>query len=97
MPKYVILANWTDQGAKNAKDTVSRFEAAKRLVESKGGTFETFLWTLGPYDMVAVSEVPDDETGTAINLALASGGNIRTLTMRAFTADEMPRIIEKMG
>lgn len=97
MPKYVVLANWTDQGAKSAKDTVSRFQAAKQLVESKGGTFDAFFWTLGPYDMVAVSDVPDDETGTAINLALAATGNVRTLTMRAFTEGEMPGIIEKMG
>ena len=97
MPRYVILTNWTDQGAKNVKDTVSRFQAAKQLVESKGGTFETFLWTQGPYDMVAVTEVPDEETGTAINLALASTGNIRMSTMRAFTEDEMTGIIAKMA
>lgn len=97
MPKYIVLVNWTDQGAANAKDTVSRLQAAKQLVESKGGKFDAFFWTLGPYDMVAVSDVPDDETGTAINLQLASTGNVRTLTMRAFTEDEMPGIIEKMG
>ena len=97
MPKYVILTNWTEQGAKNVKDTVSRFQAARQLVESKGGTFEMFFWTQGPYDMVGVTEVPDEETGTAINLALASTGNIRTLTMRAFDEDEMAAIIAKMG
>jgi uncharacterized protein with GYD domain len=97
MPKYVILTNWTDQGAKNVKDTVSRYHAARQLAESKGGTFDTFLWTIGPYDMVAVTEVPDDETGAAINLALAAGGNVRTLTMRAFTEDEMAGIVEQLG
>lgn len=97
MPKYVGLVSWTDQGAANAKDTVSRFQAARQLVESKGGKFEAFFWTLGPYDMVAVMDVPDDETGTAINLALASTGNVRTLTMRAFSEGEMTRIVEKMG
>jgi len=97
MPKYVILVSWTDEGAKSAKETVSRFQAAKQLVESKGGTFETVLWTLGPYDLVTVTDVPDEETGTAINLMLASTGNVRTLTMRAFTADEMTGILAKMG
>ena len=97
MPKYVILANWTDQGVKNAKDTVSRYHAAKQLAESKGGKFDAFLWTIGPYDMVAVTEVPDDETGAAINLALAAGGNVRTLTMRAFGEDEMTGIVGQMG
>lgn len=97
MPKYVILLNWTDQGIATVKDTVNRYHAAKQLVESKGGTFETVLWTLGPYDLVTVTDVPDEETGTAINLMLASTGNVRTLTMRAFTADEMTGILAKMG
>jgi uncharacterized protein with GYD domain len=96
VPKYVILLNWTEQGVKNVKDTVSRFHAAKQLVESKGGTFETILWTAGPFDMVAVTDVPDEETGTALNLQLAAGGNVRTLTMRGFTEDEMNGILAKM-
>jgi len=97
VPKYVILLNWTDQGIANVKDTVNRYQAAKQLVESKGGSFEAIYWTLGPYDLVAISDVPDEETGTAINLALASTGNIRMSTMRAFTEDEMTGIIAKMG
>ena len=97
MPKYVILVNWTDQGVKNVKDTVSRYQAAKQMVESKGGTFETALWTQGPYDLVTITDVPDEETGTAINLMLGATGSIRTLTMRAFTEDEMTSIIGKMG
>ena len=97
MPKYVILYNWTDQGVANARDTVSRYRAAKQLVESKGGKIEAIFWTSGPYDLVAVTDVPDEETGTAINLQLAAGGNLRTLTMRAFDENEMEAIIDKMG
>ena len=97
MPKYVTLYNWTDQGVVNAKETVNRYEAAKELVESKGGKIETILWTVGPYDLVTVASFPDDETGTAVALQLASTGNLRSTTMRAFTKGEMKGIIEKMG
>lgn len=97
MPKYVLLLNWTDQGLANVKETVNRYQAAKQLVESKGGTFDAIFWTQGPYDLVAVTEVPDEETGTAINLQLCATGNLRTLTMRAFDQDEMKGIIAKMG
>ncbi len=97
MPKYVLLLNWTDQGIANVKETVNRYHAAKQLVESKGGTFDAIFWTQGPYDLVAVTEVPDEETGTAINLQLGATGNLRTLTMRAFTEDEMTGIIGQMG
>jgi uncharacterized protein with GYD domain len=96
MPKYVILVNWTEQGVKNVKDTVNRYQAARQLVESKGGKFDTILWTAGPYDMVAVTDVPDEETATAINLQLGAAGNLRTITMRGFTENEMTGIIAEM-
>jgi uncharacterized protein with GYD domain len=97
MPKYVTLYNWTDQGVANAKDTVKRYQAAKQLVEGMGGKIDAIFWTIGPYDLVTVSDFPDDETGTAANLQLASTGNLRSVTMRAFDEDEMKGIIEKMG
>jgi uncharacterized protein with GYD domain len=97
VPKYVTLYNWTDQGVQSVKDTVKRYQAAKQLTESKGGKLETILWTIGPYDLVGVSDFPNDEAGTAVSLQLAATGNIRTLTMRAFGVDEMAGIIETMG
>ena len=96
MAKYVILLNWTDKGISSVKDTLSRYHDAKRLLESKGGSFEAVAWTVGPYDLVSIVNVPDEETGAAFNLQLAAGGNLRSVTMRAFTEDEMGSIISKM-
>jgi uncharacterized protein with GYD domain len=97
VPKYVTLYNWTDQGAKTVKETVNRAKAATQAAEGMGGKIETILWTIGPYDVVSVSEFPDDETGTAVSLQIASTGNIRTVTMRAFDEDDMKGILAKMG
>ena len=96
MVRYVLLLSWTDQGVANVKDTVNRYNDAKRLLESKGGSFEAIAWTIGPYDLVSIVSVPDEQTGAAFNLQLASGGNLRSLTMRAFNEDEMSSIIAKM-
>jgi uncharacterized protein with GYD domain len=96
VPKYVILLNWTDTGVGNVKDTVNRYHAAKEMLESKGGSFEAIAWTIGPYDLVSIVDVPDEATGAAFNLQLAAGGNLRSVTMRAFTEDEMSGIIAKM-
>ena len=96
MPKYVGLYNWTDQGVVSAKDTVDRYQAAKSLVESMGGFIESVLWTVGPYDLIVVVDAPDDETVAAVNRALASGGNLRSVTMRGFTESEMANVIAKM-
>lgn len=97
MVKYVILLNWTEQGVANVKDTVTRYHAARELLEGTGGSFEAVAWTAGPYDLVAIVNVPDDETAAAFNLKLAQAGNLRTLTMRAFGEAEMQSIIGKIG
>jgi uncharacterized protein with GYD domain len=95
MPTYVSLINWTEKGATTFKDTTDRAEAAKGLADSFGGSLRDVYWTLGPYDIVAVSEAPDDESATAFALALGAQGNVRTTTMRAFDANEMKAIIAK--
>jgi uncharacterized protein with GYD domain len=94
---YISLVSFTPQGIASFKDTVDRGEAADQLAAAMGGTIKSIHWTLGPYDIVVVSESPDDETATAFALKLAAQGNIRTTTMRAFSGDEMRGIIAKTG
>jgi len=43
-----------------------------------------------------VFELPDDETASVFVLSNAMVGNIRSETMRAFTAEEMQRIRQKL-
>lgn len=97
MPTYVSLVHWTDQGIKNYKDTKKRLEDWAKLAESKGGKVIESLYTIGEYDMVTVTEFPDDETVTNTLLQAGALGNIRTNTMRAFTTAEMGDIINKTG
>jgi uncharacterized protein with GYD domain len=95
MPTYVTLINWTDQGVKNFKDTVDRYEAAQKTMGEGGASFRDAYWTLGPYDVVSIIDAPDDETAMATLLSVAGQGNIRTTTLRAFNTDEMRGVIEK--
>jgi uncharacterized protein with GYD domain len=97
MPTYVSLIHWTDQGIKNYKDSPGRAADFTKLAGSSGGQVRELLWTVGEYDLVAVVEFPDDETATAAFLQVGSLGNIRSNTMRAFSADEITTIIGKTG
>ncbi len=97
MRSYVILLNWTDQGAKNSRDTIERGKAFGASIESLGGKVREHLYTLGEYDIVMVTEFPDDDTAAASMLQLASLGNVRTKTMRAFTDGETAAIIAQVG
>lgn len=97
MPIYISLVNWTDQGIRDFKDSVARASATGGLVESLGSKILQLYWTVGPYDLVAIFESPDDETSAAAGLAIGSRGSVRTTTMRAFNREEMERIIAKTG
>ena len=97
MPTYVSLIHWTEQGIRNYKDTMKRLEDFTKLSESRGGRVREALYTVGEYDLVTVTEFPDDETATATLLQVGSLGNVRTNTMRAFDADEMSGIISRTG
>jgi uncharacterized protein with GYD domain len=97
MATYVSLINWTDQGIKEHKDTVARANASNGLAARFGGRIVSIWWTIGPYDLVAVSEFADEESATSFALALGAAGNVRTTTMRAFGADAMSAIIARTG
>jgi uncharacterized protein with GYD domain len=96
MPTFVSLINWTEEGVKAFKDTVSRAEAAQQMAGKLGGSFEIY-WTVGPYDIVAISTFADEESATAFLLMLSAQGNLRSTTLSAHSADEMRSIIAKTG
>lgn len=96
MPTYVTLIKWTDQGVKNARDTVQRARHFRSDVERHGGKLGSIYWTHGQYDLISVIEAPDEQTAMATLLALESLGNVRTQTLRAFNETEMESIIQKM-
>jgi uncharacterized protein with GYD domain len=93
MPLYVALANWTDQGVKNVKDTIKRADAFVEAATKMNCRVREILYTMGPHDIVTVIEAPNDETASKLTLAVGMQGSIRTLSMRAHTKDEMAKII----
>jgi uncharacterized protein with GYD domain len=96
MPTYIGLLKWTPQGIQNVKNSVKRAEEVRAQIEQAGGRLVGTWWTQGAYDVVAVTEWPDDESASAFVLSVAMVGNVRSETMRAYTAEEMQRIIQKL-
>ena len=97
MATYLVLFNWTDQGIRNVRDTVQRYERSQELQDKHGVRLENIYWTVGPYDMVSIAEASEEESITAFLLELASAGNLRTTTLRAYGRDEMSGILERLG
>ena len=97
MPTYVNLITWTEQGVRDFKDSPKRARAFTDAAKQMGCRVRSVYWTLGPYDIVSTVEAPDDETATALALRVASLGNVRTTTLRAFDQGEFTQIVKKLS
>lgn len=92
MAKYIVLVNFTDQGIRTVTESVKRAKASVSTFDKHGAKKIAQYWTLGQHDIVIVLEAPNDEAAMRGCLAVGKLGNVRTTTMRAFTADEMEAV-----
>jgi len=93
MPTYITLYKYTQQGATNIKGAPDRIKQATAAAEKLGGKVIGVWATLGQYDLVAVGEFPNDEAAAALNLIVASLGNVSSETLKAFTPEEFAKIV----
>ena len=97
MQTYVILANFTQKGLNEIKDTGKRVDAFKTRAKSHSAVVKEFFWTQGAHDMVCIVEAPDDLSMSALILSGLKLGTFSGQTLRAFTAAEMEKILEKVS
>jgi len=95
MATFIVLANFTDQGIRNVKDSPKRFEVATKLAKSFGVKVKQGFYTMGQYDIVIIAE-GTDEAAAAWLFKAGSLGNVKTTTLRAFTVDETREILGKI-
>jgi uncharacterized protein with GYD domain len=77
MALYVTLYKLTDQGRKTIKDSPKRVREIRTRVEKMSGVkVHQILYTTGRYDMVVVSEAPNDEVANAVALGVMTAGNV---------------------
>src|SRR5260370_30067749 len=96
MVTYIVLANFTDQGIRSAKDSPKRAEAFKKMAGTFGVAVKELFWTQGRFDVVTVLDAPDELSAMALSLSLSALGNVRTESLRAFSAADMTTIVGKM-
>jgi uncharacterized protein with GYD domain len=96
MATYIMLGKFTEQGIRNVKDTAKRAEAVRTMAKKVGVTVKELYWTLGKFDVATILEAPDEASMTAFGLSVGALGNVRTQTLRAFTAEEIGPILKKI-
>lgn len=96
VPTYIMLANWTEQGAQKVKESPRRLDSAKRALADMGGEFKGFYMTMGDYDLVLIYEAPDDAVAARFTLVLGMLGSVRTRTLKAFPEAAYREIIASL-
>ena len=88
MATFISLIKFTEQGARSVKESPTRLDNAKKAWAAAGGSITSVYLTLGQYDLIVVSELPDDAAAAKLALQTGALGNITTETLRAFNEDE---------
>lgn len=96
MATYIILANYTEKGIGDIKQSPNRLDAAKELALSLGGEMKAFYLAVGIYDIVAIVDFFDDAAAAKFALILGSKGNVRTTTLKTFSESEFRDIVASL-
>lgn len=97
MAFYITLYKLTDQGRKTIKDSPKRArESVARLEKSAGIKVHHVLYTSGRYDMVVISEAPNDQSANLAALSLMMAGNVIGETLHGYTIDEIEKVVGKL-
>lgn len=96
MSHYVYLARWTNQGVKDVKMAGNRMDAFSKDVASVGGNVVSFLYTMGPYDCVAIVNLPSDEAANIVALRAGMRGAATTVTLKGWTNAEFLELAKKI-
>lgn len=81
MAHYLFQVSYTsDAWASQIKNPQNRVEAVRPAIESLGGKIEATYLAFGEYDVVLITEFPDNVSAAAFSLAASAGGAVKAVT-----------------
>ncbi|MCT9008734.1 GYD domain-containing protein [Streptomyces rhizosphaerihabitans] len=91
MPKFLIQASYTPEGAKGLLEegASGRRAAVEQVVTGLGGTVEAMYFAFGEDDIVLIIDFPDPVSMAAVSLTVKAGGALRTRATPLLTLDEI--------
>ncbi len=93
---FITLMTYTEQGAKSLGKTTARAEAFRKIAETKGIKILHTFWMNGPFDVIHIFEVDNEDDAMAHSYSLNSLGNVRTQTYRAYNKEEVEKIVSNV-
>jgi uncharacterized protein with GYD domain len=94
MALFITKFKLVDSEMKDNKEFSARITDATRAFEDAGGKLLGFLATLGEYDYIAIAEVPGDQAAQVIQDGLNKLGEVRSTTLKTFTAEQFAQMIK---
>ncbi len=77
MPLYLIQASYSAAAtAAMVKNPQDRAAAVSKMIKAVGGKLHGLWLAFGEYDIVVISEVPDNVTAAALAMAIGSSGAV---------------------
>ncbi len=95
MPVYITLWRYTREGLIDIKNTESRFEAVKRIIESNGGKLLEIYGLVGEYDVLTIVQMPNKSAMASTILKICASGRITAQTMSALPIEEFLKITKE--
>jgi uncharacterized protein with GYD domain len=97
MPKYLITASYTADGAKGLiKDGgTKRRQAAEAAFKSVGARMEAFYFAFGENDAVVIVDAPDNASVASASMAINASGAVQTKTVVLLTPEEVDQATKK--
>jgi uncharacterized protein with GYD domain len=91
MPKYLVQASYTPEGAKGllAEGGSGRKEAVQQVVGSCDGTLESMYFAYGDDDLYIVVDFPDHLSMAAVAMAVRASGAVRSKAIPLLTVEEV--------
>jgi uncharacterized protein with GYD domain len=99
MPIFVTQGRFTREYVRGGlAKPEDRQAAISKLCEQAGGRLISLHFTLGQYDFLVLSDMPDAKAAAAISLAASGGGGIQdVVTTQAFTTAEAKDLFQRAG
>ena len=83
MPLYVTLGKYTAEAMKAINEVPERLQQNTQLIESKGGKLLAFYGLMGEWDILVITEFPDEKSAMSALITIGKAGRLATHTMTA--------------
>jgi uncharacterized protein with GYD domain len=90
--KYIVLGNWTDHARETLDDIPKRLENSRKWIEELGGSLSV-CFTMGEYDVIAIVDMPDEESMVKFLLKINATRGLKTKTLRAWSDSEFVKML----